>query len=96
MWTALVDLPQVKLGVLRPVEAEHNNDQVNSKGRSRHLGKQEPTTNAFVECKPAERLLSRAELAVLYGDDLRMAVDKETCWLAITGSHARVSGYIQF
>lgn len=58
--------------------------------------KAENTSVTILELIPEAKISPLTDLVQKYGDKLRIAVDPETSFAAITGSHIRVSGkYLQ-
>jgi hypothetical protein len=93
-WSVIVQEPTVRVGVLP--EGEHTEvyvpPQVGIQRKARKKGEDvigEPVAALTVIPDAATRSLE--DLKKEYGDNLRIAVDPETSFAAITGSHIRVS-----
>jgi hypothetical protein len=74
---------------------ESNKTPARSRSKGKGKGKMDqesnpPTHNVRI-LKGDERAEGRDALLEAFGDNLRITVSAEMCWVAITGSHARVS-----
>lgn len=126
VWSALIDQPDVRVGVLRRVQAKPKNEEGTNdpagagpssqpaptdgeagvegsqppvpvetavkKGKKKKVDrKAQGPTHEMQILGEDERDLGRDALVERYGDKLRVLAGEETTWVAITGSHARVS-----
>lgn len=94
IWSVIVQEPTVRVGVLPP--GEHTEvyvaPQTSAHRKAKNKGEEvviEPITSLSIVPDAALRALD--DLKTEYGDNLRIAVDPETSFAAITGSHIRVS-----
>ena len=90
VWSLIIRQPTVKVGIV-PADASIE-VYVPRKARQQKLEDDEDA-NAIppsLEPIPDALTLSLAELVAKYGGSLRVAVDPETSFAAITGSRARV------
>lgn len=91
VWSVVVQQPAVRVGFVPPgVTSEvYVAPQIKTKRKAAATGEE------LVEDKPSLEVIGDArgkaleELKQQYGDDLRIAVDPQTCFVAITGSHIR-------
>ena len=91
VWSLIVQQPTVKVGVV-PTDASIE-VYIPRKTRSQKL-EDDDNMDAVppkLELIPGASSLSLAELTTRYGESLRIAVDSETSFAAITGSRVRVS-----
>lgn len=93
IWSVIVQEPTVRVGVLPP--GEHTEvyvpPQTSAQRKAKKNGEDivvEPVTTLSIVLDAALRSLD--DLKAEYGETLRIAVDPETSFAAITGSHIRV------
>lgn len=118
VWNALVDQPDVRVGVLSKigtagqdapadgsgqtgadaemVDADDAEESAKKKGKKKKIErKPEGPTHEMRILDNDERDLGRNSLVDKYGAQLRVLTGEETAWVAITGSHARVSSRLR-
>lgn len=94
IWSVLVQEPTVRVGVLPPGDhmevyiAPQTSAQRKAKGRGEEVI-DHPVAALTIVPDAENRALE--DLRQEYGDTLRIAVDPETSFAAITGSHIRAS-----
>lgn len=91
VWSLIVQQPTVRIGVVPPgVPTEVFVAPQNNKTKARD-GDTEPAQVTQLDIIPEAKSKSLAELKIQYGDTLRIAVNGESSFVAITGLHHRVS-----
>ena len=86
VWSTLSRLPSVKVGLV-PL-GQHVDVYIPPSARKKEDGQEEE--HAGLEEIPDASKVGLARLVEEHGDRLRIAVDSERCFVAITGSHVRV------
>ncbi|EJD04259.1 uncharacterized protein FOMMEDRAFT_106841 [Fomitiporia mediterranea MF3/22] len=94
VWTLVSQHPSVRVGIVpddQNVEVKiPPQPRVSKKGKSTQNDAQtEGLPAASLETIPGANMRSLDELVREYGERLRIAVDPEMCFVAVTGSHAR-------
>lgn len=93
VWSILSEQEDISIGVIKVAEKESESEE-ESKGGKRKNGnsKASITSSHSLEELPAEEFqLGRKALMEKYGDDLRIMVDPDVAWAALTTSHAKAS-----
>ena len=97
VWSLLAQQPSVRIGVLPEGQSAQvyvpPQPRVSKKGKNAQdddSQKGSPTAPDTLDLIPGATYCPLSDLIQQYGKRLRIAVDSETCFVAITGSHARV------
>ena len=95
VWYLIAQQPSVTIGTIP--EGQNSEVFIPAQPRVKKKGKdiqdeirQEPTIATKLNVIPNAKTLSLSDLEKTYDQRLRIAVDPETCFVAITGSHSRV------
>ncbi|KDQ54862.1 hypothetical protein JAAARDRAFT_352005 [Jaapia argillacea MUCL 33604] len=95
VWSIIVHQPTVRIGTVPPGECMevYLAPQISAKRKAKERGEvhEEPPPATNLDIVPDAKLRTLADLNEAYGDTLRIAVDPETSFAAITGSHIRPS-----
>ncbi|KAI6106113.1 hypothetical protein EDD16DRAFT_203635 [Pisolithus croceorrhizus] len=91
VWSVVVQQPAVRVGVVPPsITSEvYVAPQIKTKRKAAATGEELAEDRPSLEVIGDARGKALEELKQQYGDDLRIAVDPQTCFAAITGSHIR-------
>ncbi|KAI6123877.1 hypothetical protein EDD16DRAFT_611973 [Pisolithus croceorrhizus] len=91
VWSIVVQQPAVRVGVVPPgITSEvYVAPQIKTKRKAAATGEELAEDRPSLEVIGDARGKALEELKQQYGDDLRIAVDPQTCFAAITGSHIR-------
>ncbi|EIN13408.1 hypothetical protein PUNSTDRAFT_139959 [Punctularia strigosozonata HHB-11173 SS5] len=95
VWSVIVQQPNVRVGTVP--EGKYSEvyiaPQTSAKRKAKEKGQdlEEPSAPTTLQIVDDAKLKSLEELREQYGDRLRIAVDPETSFVAITGSHIRPS-----
>lgn len=93
VWSVILQQPNILVGVV-PEDAQGTDVYIAPQPSSKRKAKanDDETADAVVTLEVIPDAASRSleELIQQYGDTLRMAVDQETSFVALTGSHNRV------
>ncbi|KAI0067924.1 hypothetical protein BV25DRAFT_1819394 [Artomyces pyxidatus] len=95
VWSVVVRQPTVRVGTVPPGTttevyiAPQQSKKKKAKAENEEIPEPAPRTELVIIPDAAKRTFD--ELRAQYGDELRIAVDPETCFAAITGSHTRPS-----
>ncbi|THH21010.1 hypothetical protein EW146_g465 [Bondarzewia mesenterica] len=95
VWSLIVQQPTVRIGTIPPgvpteVFIAPQNSQVN-KAKAKNEEVEQPPQATKLDVIPHATSKTPGELKAQYGDRLRIAVDNESSFVAITGSHHRPS-----
>ena len=93
VWAIIVLQPSVRVGLLPEGTYAEVYVPTQPRGTKGSVTKQEdvPNNKLTLELVHESEKINIALLSEKYGKRLRVAVDPETCFVAITGSHAKVS-----
>lgn len=100
MWPAVVQQPEVCVGIapdgapevyVAPQQSKQQKKLKKAKKKGEIVPDDEPAPAVSLDLVEDAALRSLEDLKAQYGDALRIAVDPERSFVAITGSHIRVS-----
>ena len=91
VWSVVAQQPEVRIGtILQGAPERHIVTQLSKPNKSKKKNDKEEATPYPLDIIPDAALKSLDELNAEYGDTLRIAVNPERSFVALTGSHIRV------